>query len=543
MSTRTIKQIKELIRTKNLDLYGYHGTADEIIRHKEKGRITFFTETPGRRGANKSELFEKTYCGATDVQASQATVCFLDGRAVKTLFAGLPDTPTVFLIRVALNPAWILGFPGLLRRILRREFAYTGILTYTTVNGPERWVVLTRNRTKKPYSDTGYSLSTDIGVQGLLNRLRTEKMEYVVARFFENLPDLYRAGGDLDLLVSDTDETKLKDFLSENPGSIKVDVWTQSRPNFHNTCYFVPHLATQILASAIDGPGGSRVPAPKEAFLCFVYHCVYHKGYITGIPSRHHNEKVSAEPENDYAGKISEMARELGFAPELTLEGLDEFLASQGWRPKLDTLVRLARANEWINDHYFSHPRSSALGVFILKEKAIRANLLDPITNILLNDGYLIIRTKHFSSTERANVATHLRGGVWKDPANPNGSDGDLPEYAILVADPLPSSGVINRIRRTKQTIRKRFDEDAGPSVVHSTDTEIEAWEYIDVCFGDVQTVRQEIQAAAASARVSRKARLTHRINEIIFSIGKTFEGWRQTAKKRIRALGRSLAK
>ena len=59
-----------------------------------------------------------------------------------------------------------------------------------------------------------------------------------------------------------------------------------------------------------------------------------------------------------------------------------------------------------------------------------------------------------------------------------------------------------------KERLRQSFDK-GGASVVHSTDTTLEAWEYIEVCFSDlVSTLEEEIRHISDNSRLSFKERL-----------------------------------
>ena len=40
-----------------------------------------------------------------------------------------------------------------------------------------------------------------------------------------------------------------------------------------------------------------------------------------------------------------------------------------------------------------------------------------------------------------------------------------------------------NRFSLLKEKIRTKFDRNISPSIVHSTDNEIESWDYINYCF------------------------------------------------------------
>ncbi|MDX5434238.1 MAG: hypothetical protein LPK20_11775, partial [Halomonas sp.] len=85
---------------------------------------------------------------------------------------------------------------------------------------------------------------------------------------------------------------------------------------------------------------------------------IYHKGYLSGIPSEHRmrNTKVVVPQDHDYRGILENLHGQSSHAStalDMTLERLDAFLSGLGWRPDPDTLKRLSKRNEWIGEHFF----------------------------------------------------------------------------------------------------------------------------------------------------------------------------------------------
>ena len=136
-----------------------------------------------------------------------------------------------------------------MRRLASRQVKLRGIATLKTHRATQRWLVLEHLK----YYSAGVSLSADIGIQGFLDYLRKENVQYVVLRFYDQLPELHNAHGDLDLLMADKDEGKVKRFLFDHPGKLHVDVCTVSSQ------YYPLPLADKIIENAVDGPGGSTV--------------------------------------------------------------------------------------------------------------------------------------------------------------------------------------------------------------------------------------------------------------------------------------------
>jgi len=327
-------------------------------------------------------------------------------------------------------------------------------------------------------------------------------------RFFEELPKLHREAGDLDVLIADEDRPRVLNYLKSISDQVGEDT-DDIRVGLHSVSgepgmipYYPPPLARAMLSRAITGPANSLVPAPKDALLSMMYHVLYHskKGYSSGIPSNL-SKHTDRHPENDYAGLIMNKASQLDLDVGLTMEDMDNFLAREGWRPKIDTLAKIAETNVWVRDRFFSgsKQRAEGLAVFVLREWVVRANLMEDFILLISSEGFVVLRNKILNKIEKKYVHDHLRGGTW-------GADSDgntelwQPSAVLVLVDSecasLPASYAAGfeqfRIRKLKELLRDKFDEQR--SSVHSTDNSIESWEYIETCFPDeIKNIKNEI--------------------------------------------------
>ena len=66
--------------------------------------------------------------------------------------------------------------------------------------------------------------------------------------------------------------------------------------------------------------------------------------------------------------EIQKMAKELDINVGSSMEELDSYLNKEGWRPKIDTLAKIAQWNEWVRVKYFSNSTTNynSISVFIL---------------------------------------------------------------------------------------------------------------------------------------------------------------------------------
>jgi len=375
-----------------------------------------------------------------------------------------------------------------------------GIVTLRANGKNQKWIVL--QRSAEHHSTTAF-LSSKVGIRGLLEYLRKENAKYVVLRFYEKLPELYREGGDLDILIADEDEEKLREFIRKHPGTISVDIASVSSSAYGGIPYYPPPLARKILDSAIEGPGGSRVPGPKEKFLSFAYHVLYHTGPAAGVPSSLPYVDVNRHPENDYAGMLAKMAEELGININTDMESLDDYLFKEGWRPMRDTLAIISSWNEWVRERFFSAQpvKEIGLGVFVVRKKLLEIGLFESVLGEIKKDNFTVIVSKVFDEDGQKRALLSLRGGNWAEKIDLDRDKSLVPAAAVVALDLYAAHSKNNssshdgygRLRALKEKLRKRFD-DRGISLIHSTDNTHEAWEYVEVCFpGGVDEVKEEI--------------------------------------------------
>lgn len=498
-------ELLSFLQDGNVSFYGYREmSVPDVLLGKPASKVRIF-----QRGAPVEPVRDfpvSSYKRLIEIFETGADTCFVDREALMVLLAGYPVQAGYVLARLAFRWSWILGVPGLLRRILKKQVKLCGAISLESEGNRQRWLVIKRGESM-PYR--GFSLSSEIGLPGFFEYLHKERIQYVVLRFYQSLPKLHREWGDLDILVADEDHHRSCEFLAEHPGLIKIDVWAVSSVYAGQMAYYPPPLAKRILESAKDGPAGSRIPAPSEAFLSLAYHALYHKGLRSGVPSNLADVCVNPQPENDYRDMLAKMAEELGIPVNVTMEDLDDYLHQQGWRPKLDTLAKIASQNEWVSHRFFTRGRTEeiGLGVFILRRKAFSLGIVDSILNMVKEEGFFILRRKEFDEQEKLYVADHLRGGNWS-------LEGEkieelLPAMAVIVLDVHSGlDGKGGRVESLKARLRQSFDS-GGASVVHSTDTTLEAWEYIKICFEkEAAVLEEEIRRVKGTSTHSLKERL-----------------------------------
>ena len=211
-----------------------------------------------------------------------------------------------------------------------------------------------RQRVRAPTRHNPRYIPADLGVDGVIAELNRRKVRYVVLRWFERLPDLPSAN-DLDLLVHDDDIAEVDRVLVSDRGIAECDVYSVTgRPGtaYSGVPHLLPHKATSLLDSAKLFNGMYKAPTLEDHFLSLAFHAVYHKGFKSALPSRHEPPAGIRAARNDYLGTLTRLAAELGVHVDLTLEGLDRYLAACGWRATPEMLRALARRNVWIGAEF-----------------------------------------------------------------------------------------------------------------------------------------------------------------------------------------------
>ena len=248
--------------------------------NKQKGRSRIFLKH-GSRGKvpvkSTARLFR--YEQLSQIREERSDIYFLDREALKVLFVDFPASAKYVALRLSFRFEWLVALPGLVRRILIGLVKVRGFVRLEAEHTPKTWLVVEHRLTDTLH--TRLCLSAEVGVQGFLDHLAEIKAHYVIVRFFETLPELYREGGDLDLLVADEDERHVKSFLQTNPGPIGVDVWTVSRTTFNDITYYPPPLARKIIESAVAGPAGASSKS-RYHFSCACIPCSVSQRYFCG---------------------------------------------------------------------------------------------------------------------------------------------------------------------------------------------------------------------------------------------------------------------
>tara|TARA_Y100001958_G_C21218739_1_gene544134 strand:- start:104 stop:1735 length:1632 start_codon:yes stop_codon:yes gene_type:complete len=458
----------------------------EFAKLKKKGIINFFSY----RVINNKNI--KLIEDFSDISRLCGDVCFLEKKSMRCLTIGYPYRANYVLFRPSFSFSFLISIPGFIRRLyvsakrLNNKIDLLGIYKLKTDYGNTNWVVLKNSNAMVP---TQFTLDEKIGVQGFIEFLNLKIKDYVFIRFFEKLPNLNREGGDLDIVVSDEKWGLLKEFLFNNPGKILIDMYGVSKPsNGVMLPYYPPKIAKQIINNSVIGPAKAKVPNNQDYLLSFIYHCVYHKGYTSGIKSISENYKTRVKPDNDYTYHIEKLFKLNNIKHEsITLEMLDNYMLKNDWRPQSDTLSFIALVNPWLKKYLGSQieKREVGLSVLILKQKYFKSYQLEIIRKLIIDNDFKIIKEIFLKNQSLQKAIDILRGGNWLSAVD--GDEEYLPEYFMIIKDNTSRFKLLNHfgvktnsIRLLKNKLRKVLDN-GNHSIIHATDNSSQAIEYIDL--------------------------------------------------------------
>jgi hypothetical protein len=382
-------------------------------------------------------------------------------------------------------------------------------------------LLVCRNRRPRSHQGARRYIPHALGIEGFLRRVDTGGVRHAVLRWFEHLPQL-PADEDIDLLVDDAALESVHAVLEAGPGIQPIDVYSVTGlpgGDYRAMPYYPPYLAEQLLDRAIRHRHLCHVPAPREHFLSLAYHVLYHKGANSGLPSDVRTQRRSRSDHN-YSSVLGRLAKELEIDVPVTLEDLDAYLDSQGWRPPHDMLVRLARHNRWVRSLLHRPETGPAaddrLAVFLVREAALRRGGIERAEKLIQSYGFDIVVTQMIERDTSSHVARSIRGGNWG--RGPWPISGGPPVAAIVAYDPAPIPLTRRQRRRfpfvanarllCKEQLRDAFNDgvpaDQHCNAVHSSDNGREATDYLRIIMPEA--IESLLTATASPSRASLRA-------------------------------------
>ena len=471
--------VKKFLSHRTL-FYGFHDANLPSKLSIKKNKIFVYSKNPKILIRRNYRKIVRKFQSLADVSINNADLIFLDNYATKVLMVGYPSNIPHILVAIDRPRYWIWILLGLLRRIFKKQVKIVNLMKLKHGSTFRFWLHIKTE--SKNFSYHNYSLSKKIGIKRFINFLNKKKIDYVVLRSFERLPKNPSKNGDFDFLISDKHFSYVKEFLKKNNGEIGIDLWSVSAPTYNGITYYKPHLAKKILNNFEIGPIKAKIPSKKDYLNSFIYHCLYHKGVNAGIKSENQEIETIKIPNNKYLKKIKQLSKELKVNTGGTMEELDNYLSSQGWKPKIDTLSKIAVYNEWVKKSFIKKKEKLfPFSIFILRHNALENKIYKKIKKYIVENGFKIIQSKILPKNIKTNVKNNLRGGSWKDHNFLENTKKFEPSIAIIIY--YPNFFKKSEFKDLKEKIRKKFDIINKPSIVHSTDNQSEFWDYLECCF------------------------------------------------------------
>ena len=447
----------------------------------------------------------KLYTNLSDIFRINANEFFMDQKSRLCLISNYPNSAKYVNVKLSFDLIFFISLFGLVRRLLNKTVKFNKLLILKNKNKNRLWIQL-QNNSNQTTNKVHFTLSEDIGIKKFLLFLNKSNVDYLITRFYEKLPNLYRpGGGDLDILVSDEGYKTITDFLNKNPGNIPVDIQRCSKPTGGaNIPYFPPKLAKRMLLKKKKINNLFYAPNKLDYLLSFIYHCLYHKGMSSGISSTFKDLK-KIDSENNYELKIKELLHENNINTDINMENLAKILKKYKWEPAIDTLDHIKNTNLWVWRNYFSERKSEEFGlsILIIKNGFFRKYLLDEILIYISKQNFKILSMKKLDKKLIDKTVMNLRGGNWT--TNISNNERFIPSYVMVLLDEKlsytakPNTGLrIGRIRQLKDKLRKKYPTNEIESFFHATDDTDQSWEYLELLFN------------------KEKIKLEHKIREII---------------------------
>ena len=347
-------------------------------------------------------------------------------------------------------------------------------------------------------------LRADFTIEEFFQILRKRNIEYVVLRWFNNLPQV-KDGEDLDLLVADKDLNEIRDLFGYDSSKQKFDIYSVSGlsgSDYKKIPYYPVHLAQKILEDRVFYKNLYTVPSPTKHYLSMLYHVVFHKGEKSGLLYGGKTCSRSKKSDHDYTSVINDIAEKNGFQKvDQNFETYYGVLEKEYWIPELDTLRILAQSDEWLSKLLKIDGKTDLedqnLMVFVIRDWVVKNCKMDTVLDYLKLHLIDVISIHHLDEKQKEKAAKYIRGGKWDKGPYPK--SGGKPVAFIICYDYQPKwpsqfqlklyPNLKNANTLIKHKIRDFLNAELfmwnHVNALHSSDDQKEAFLYIEKVIPD----------------------------------------------------------
>jgi hypothetical protein len=405
-----------------------------------------------------------------------------------------------------------IGFWLRLRKVINKLKSFSlRVLLYVMKrsNLSPQWII---NHLPPPKTVRRY-ISPEMGRDIFFDALNERKIQYVILRWFEDLPD-WPPKEDMDILIHDDAFGKISDLFIRYPKIIPTDVYSvTANSGWNNLPYYPPHIAKLILRERVLWKNRYYIPCPEHHFLSLTYHVVFHKAENSGLPLFRDKENFNNDAGRVYIQTLTKLAEQIGIRFRPNLKDMYILLKDNGWLPPLGTFRKLAERSKFLTSLLTEKNQNNQDGeliVFTIREWAVRNNWLDFIMEWFekKRNMFEVIKVKKLDERQQQLASREIRGGVWGQGPYP--LSGGKPSVFIIAYDhnpaPVPNdkkknfpfikNGHFFLKNEIRDEINKRLLRTRWVNCVHSSDDEIEAWEDLkSICCPElIQEVHERIE-------------------------------------------------
>ena len=137
-------------------------------------------------------------------------------------------------------------------------------------------------------SESYKGIPIKIGVEKFFKKLKEQKINYVVLRNFENLPN-HHFNSDIDFLVADYDYIKFLRLITRKPSKslirIDISILYTSKEKIIGIPLYQQKIGFDLLNSSYFNEKGIKIPEHSLYFWSYLYHTVISKGLKSKIQS------------------------------------------------------------------------------------------------------------------------------------------------------------------------------------------------------------------------------------------------------------------
>ncbi len=336
-----------------------------------------------------------------------------------------------------------------------------------------------------------------------LRRLESHNIPYVVLRWPEEVLEIVAGerypGVDIDVLV-DVDSWETVFFavcdllVSESEQSVKFDVYSVKPTKgflYQGLPYFPEWLSLKLLEQADCSKFGFRASKGPVYIQSLVYHLLYQKAELSGLPLNQENTK-KLPSKRDYSSLLVREAErhEVSLPVVLTVESLYRWLCEASFEAPYDLVNRyelngskyLHHVVEWEESKFRHLYTDRYVYVFMLRDSIENTTAAARAIELIERD-FTLLHDIDVKRQDRSYFATQVRGGNWYDRKLKK----NCYPYKVLVVEdesPVMVRGVIagqplvdNEHYIKKLEIRDMVQEEFSmvSNFIHGTDNRKEA--------------------------------------------------------------------